>query len=150
VSQSENTTLYSICFDGDQTTELDKFLLKFKDNATVNHDFRTILVALNRIMGNGALERYFRVEGKMKDDVCALSVDSRPLRLYCLRISDQILIAGNGGIKDVRAYQESEELSGYVMNLQQFDRILRQAQAEGLISIEDHIIEGIEGTIFKS
>lgn len=86
----------------------------------------------------------------MKDDVCALSVDSRQLRLYCLRISDQILIAGNGGIKDVRAYQESEELSGYVMNLQQFDRILRQAQAEGLISIEDHIIEGIEGTIFKS
>lgn len=150
IAQSENVTLYSICFDGNQETEFDKFLTKFKDNATVNHDFRTILLALEKIVGNGALERYFRLEGKANDNVCALAIDSKQLRLYCLRISDQILIAGNGGLKVTRTYQESEELSGYVMNLQQFDKLIKQAQAEGTITIEGNILTGIEGKVFKS
>lgn len=150
IAQSENVTLYSICFDGNQETEFDKFLTKFKDNATVNHDFRTILLALEKIVGNGALERYFRLEGKANDDVCALAIDSKQLRLYCLRISDQILIAGNGGLKVTRTYQESEELSGYVMNLQQFDKLIKQAQAEGTITIAGNILTGIEGKVFKS
>lgn len=149
VAQSDNVSLYSICFDGAQETEFEKFIARFKDNATVNHDFRTILLALERILGTGVLERYFRTEGRMNDNLCALSIDSRKLRLYCLRISDQILIAGNGGIKETKTYQESNELSGYVMNLQQFDRILKQAQAEGAITIEENIIKGIEGKVFE-
>lgn len=64
----------------------------------------------------------------MNDDVYALSLDSHKLRLYCLRISDQILILGNGGVKDTRTYQEDETLSGYVLDLQKFDELLKQAQ----------------------
>lgn len=150
VAQNENISLYSICFDGSQESEFEKFINKFKDNATVNHEYRTILLALERILGTGALERYFRLEGRMNDDLCALAIDSKQLRLYCLRISDQILIAGNGGIKTTRTYQENEELNGYVMNLQQFDRLLKQAQAEGTITIEENVINGIEGKIFKA
>ena len=60
-------------------------------------------------------------------NVAALSIDSRKLRLYCLRISDQIMILGNGGVKTTRTYQEDEELSGYVMDLQRFDELLKQA-----------------------
>lgn len=150
VAQNDNISLYSICFDGSQETEFEKFVNKFKDNATVNHEYRTILLALERILGTGALERYFRLEGKMNDDLCALAIDSRQLRLYCLRISDQILIAGNGGIKTTRTYQENEELNGYVMNLQQFDRLLKQAQEEGTITIEENVINGIEGKVFEA
>lgn len=150
VAQNDNISLYSICFDGSQETEFEMFINKFKDNATVNHEYRTILLALERILGTGALERYFRLEGKMNDDLCALAIDSRQLRLYCLRISDQILIAGNGGIKTTRTYQENEELNGYVMNLQQFDRLLKQAQAEGTITIEENVINGIEGKVFEA
>ena len=86
----------------------------------------------------------------MNDDLCALAIDSRQLRLYCLRISDQILIAGNGGIKTTRTYQENEELNGYVMNLQQFDRLLKEAQEEGTITIEENVINGIEGKVFEA
>ena len=150
VAQNDNISLYSICFDGSQETEFEKFINKFKDNATVNHEYRTILLALERILGTGALERYFRLEGKMNDDLCALAIDSRQLRLYCLRISDQILIAGNGGIKTTRTYQENEELNGYVMNLQQFDRLLKEAQEEGTITIEENVINGIEGKVFEA
>lgn len=149
VAQSDNVSLYSICFDGDKETEFEKFIARFKDNATINHEYRTILLALERILGSGALERLFRVEGKMNDDLCALAIDSKKLRLYCLRISDQILILGNGGIKTTRTYQENEELNGYVINLQQFDRLLKQALADGTITIEENVINGIEGKVFE-
>ena len=85
----------------------------------------------------------------MSDRVSALSIDSRKLRLYCLRISDQILIVGNGGIKNTRTYQEDETLSGYVLDLQKFDELLLQAQENGSISIEKNVIVGIDNKIFE-
>ena len=50
-------------------------------------------------------------EGKMNDGVCALPIESGKLRLYCNRLSQQILIAGNGGVKDTKTYNENNELS---------------------------------------
>ena len=63
-------------------------------------------------------------------------------------MSDQVLIVGNGGIKNTKTYQESEELSGYVMDLQKFETLLQQAMADGVISIERNIITGIEQATF--
>jgi len=123
--------------------------MKFKDNSTLNQDFQRILVALEKIIERGALERFFRVEGKMRDNVAALSLDSHCLRLYCLRISDEILILSNGGVKTTRTYQEDEELSGYVMDLQSFDELLKQAQRNGSITIEKNMIIGIENKTFE-
>ena len=149
IEQNDNVSLYSICFDGNSISEYEKFLQKFKDNAKLNSDFQIILLALEKIIDRGALERFFRVEGKMSDRVTALSIDSRKLRLYCLRISDQILIVGNGGVKTTRTYQEDEVLSGYVLDLQKFDELLVQAQKNGTISIEKNLIVGIENKVFE-
>lgn len=149
IEQNDNVSLYSICFNGDELSEYEKFLTAFKDNARLNRDFQTILLALAKIVEVGALERFFRNEGRMNDDLCALSIDSRRLRLYCLRISDQILIVGNGGEKTTRTYQEDETLSGYVMDLQKFDDLLRQAQRSGAISIENNVITGIDTATFE-
>lgn len=85
----------------------------------------------------------------MRDNVKALAIDSRKLRLYCLRISDQVLILGNGGVKNTRTYQENEQLSGYVMDLQTFDRVLLQAQRQGRVTIEKNMITGIESATFE-
>lgn len=149
IEQNENVSLYSICFDGDELSEFEKFLTTFKDNATLNRDFQIILLALAKIIERGALERFFRIEGRMNDQVCALSIDSKRLRLYCLRISDKILIVGNGGEKTTRTYQEDELLSGYVMDLQKFEELLTIAQKNGNITIENNIITGIETTTFN-
>lgn len=149
IEQNDNVSLYSICFNGDELSEYEKFLTAFKDNARLNRDFQTILLALAKIVEVGALERFFRNEGRMNDDLCALSLDSRRLRLYCLRISNQILIVGNGGEKTTRTYQEDETLSGYVMDLQKFDDLLRQAQRSGAISIENNVITGIDTATFE-
>ena len=149
LEQSDNVSLYSICFDANEISEYEDFVRKFRNDASLNKDYKTILQAIEKIVAVGAFERFFRVEGKMNDRVAALSIDSRKLRLYCLRISDQILIAGNGGIKNTKTYQESEELNGYVMNLQAFDKLLLDAQRKGSITIERNVITGIEGKIFN-
>lgn len=120
IEQNDNVGMFSICFDGNEESEFERFLNEFKDNATFNKDFNVILLALSKIIDKGALERFFRNEGKISDNVKALAIDSHKLRLYCLRISDQILILGNGGVKTTRTYQEDDKLSGYVMDLQTF------------------------------
>ncbi len=149
LEQSDNVSLYSICFDGNAISEYETFVQKFKDDATLNTDYKNIILALEKIVAVGAFERFFHPEGKMSDRVAALSIDSRKLRLYCLRISDQILIVGNGGRKDTRTYEESAELSGYVMDLQAFDKMLAEAQKAGTVTIEKNVITGIEGKVFQ-
>jgi hypothetical protein len=149
LEQSDNVSLYSICFDGNAISEYESFVQKFKDDAKLNTDYKNIILALEKIIAVGAFERFFRPEGKMNDRVAALSIDSKKLRLYCLRISDQILIVGNGGEKSTRTYEESSELSGYVMDLQEFDKLLAEAQKDGSITIEKNVITGIEGKVFQ-
>lgn len=149
IEQNDNVGMFSIYFDGNEESEFEKFLNEFKDNATYNKDFNVILLALSKIIDKGALERFFRNEGKMNDSVKALAIDSRKLRLYCLRISDQILILGNGGVKTTRTYQENEQLSGYVMDLQTFDKVLIKAQKAGRVTIEKNMITDIQSATFE-
>ena len=141
--------MFSICFDGGEESEFEKFLNEFKDNATYNKDFNVILLALSKIIDKGALERFFRNEGRMNDNVKALAIDARKLRLYCLRISDQMLILGNGGVKTTRTYQEDNKLSGYVMDLQTFDKVLIKAQKSGKVTIEKNMITDIQSATFE-
>ena len=148
IEQSDNVCLYSICFDGSEESEFEKFLATFKDNGKHNRDFSIILLALEKIIAKGALERLFRVEGKMNDNVTALAIDSHQLRLYCLRISDQILILGNGGVKKTRTYEEDAKLLGYVVDLQLFDKALAEAQKKGTVRIEKNLITDIESATF--
>ena len=149
IEQNDNVGMFSICFDGNEESEFEKFLNEFKDNATYNKDFNVILLALSKIIDKVALERFFRNEGRMSDHVKALAIDSRKLRLYCLRISDQVLILGNGGVKTTRTYQENKKLVGDVMDLQTFDKVLVKAQLAGKITIEKNVITDIERATFE-
>lgn len=147
IEQTEQAGLFSICIDG-ELSEFEKFLAKFKSDATYHHDFNIIIAAVQKMMSNGFLERYFRPEGKMSDRVGALPIHKSRLRLYCLRLSDSVLIVGNGGIKDTQTYEESDELSGYVISLQKLDALLKAEERAGTISIEVAEIKGVENKEF--
>lgn len=149
IDKTDKAALYTICFENDDLSEFEKFLVKFKDNAELKRDYQIILYAINKMLQTGFLERNFRPEGKMRDDVCALPIASGKLRLYCIRISDKILIAGNGGVKDTKTYEESAELNGYVMDLQVFDHMIKVAHRKGNITIEETEIFGIEDKVFE-
>lgn len=148
VAQTEKACLFSICFEGESFSEFEKFISKHKE--AYSKDLNIILAAIKRMLSvSGFLERYFRPEGKMKDNVCALPIQSGKLRLYCLRLSDSIMIAGNGGVKNVRSYEESEELSGYVVTLQKLDEAIKLAVKKGKITIEEHNIENVNDINFS-
>ena len=118
-----------------------RFYNRFKDDAVYDRDLAMIAQFVESIADRGALERFFRPEGKMSDRVCALPVVKSKLRLYCLRLSDSILILGNGGIKETRTYDENDELRGYVVNLQNFDSIIKEGVKEGTITITENTIQ---------
>ena len=141
INDGENCTIYTLQFLRDMESEFEKFITKFRDDAEYSEDYARIAAFVTRIAQTGALERYFRNEGKMSDSVVALPVTSSKLGLYCLRRSDKILVLGNGGIKKTRRYEDDPILSGYVMTLQKFEELLRQGVADGNVNITESTIE---------
>ena len=141
VNEAKNCTFYTIQFLSGNESEFEQFYNKFKEDVEFNPDLMRIVGFLGRIADFGALERYFRPEGKMNDHVVALPVVSSKLRLYCLRLSDKILILGNGGAKKTKSYEEDDELSGYVINLQNFDRLIKEGTKNGSIIVTENKIE---------
>lgn len=144
VEQTETAGLFTIIFEGENQSEFVDFINKFKDDAVRQNDLRIILNQIDLILANGATERYFRPEGKMSDNVCALPVYKSGLRLYCLRLSDSVLIVGNGGVKNTKTYQENEDLNGYVINLQKLDALLKADINKGIVRIEKTEIIGVD------
>lgn len=141
VNEAKNCTLYTIQFLSNDESEFEQFYNKFKDDVEFNPDLMRIVGFLGRIADFGALERYFRPEGKMSDRVVALPVVTSKLRLYCLRLSDKILILGNGGEKKTKSYEEDDELSGYVITLQNFDKLIKEGTKNGTIIVTENKIE---------
>lgn len=138
---TEAADIYSIKIDGKINTEFQEFMINFKDTKKcwLEEDFNRILKSLQTIMNKGVKEYYFRPEGKMLDRVCALPLYTTPkqfpkqgsLRLYCIRISDKLLILGGGGEKTTQTYDEDEILLDKVNTLQNIDNKLRLLEKDG-------------------
>lgn len=141
VNETDKCTIYTIQFQGENETEFERFYNKFKDDTVYNPDLMRIVAFINKIAQDGAFERLFRPEGKMSDHVVALPVITSKLRLYCLRLSDKILILGNGGVKNTRTYNEDKSLRGHVITLQNFERILNEGRKQGIVTITEKTIE---------
>lgn len=150
VKRTEIAGLFTISFLGEDDSEFDKFIKKFKEDADKKEDLFLVLNAINRMLNaSGFLERYFRPEGKFGDNVVALPIEKAKIRLYCLRMSDSVLIIGNGGIKKSKTYQEDDNLNGYVITLQQLDHLLEKEIKNGRVKIEETKISGIDNTFFE-
>lgn len=141
VNSSDSCTMYTIQFLSDDKSEFEKFVSKFRNDAVLNTDFQTIMRFIEQILTNGALERYFRPEGKMRDSVVALPILKSKLRLYCLRLTDKILVLGNGDVKNSQTYEENATLQGYVMDLQKFENLLKQEMRSGNVEITEKEIK---------
>lgn len=146
VAEAAKGSLFTICVEGECRSEIEKFIINHSES--YNKELNIILTAIKKMLNtSGFLERYFRPEGKYSDNVCALPIQSGKLRLYCLRINDSILIAGNGGVKETRRYEDCDELNGYVVDLQKLDKALKVAVRKGNITIEENTLSGIDNTL---
>lgn len=64
---------------------------------------------------------------------------------YVFRLSDSVLIVGNGGVKTTKTYEEDEDLNGYVISLQKLDHLLKSDIENGIVRIEKTQIIGADG-----
>lgn len=116
-------------------------------NGGYNDQVLNILQGL-RSMSNktGFTDNFFRLcEGKPGDLICAFNDDPDAyLRVYCIKISEEILILGNGGPKTTRTWNEDERLSQAVNELMKISAIVRNKLSKSELRIsEDYLrLEG--------
>lgn len=117
--EGENCTLFTVRKDGSEHSETDKFFLKAQKNEKLKRNFQELATFITDVIGDqdGALEIYFRDEREAhglppkktieKEDVTFFYIDY-PLRLYCLRISNEIVVLFNGDEKTSNSAQEGK------------------------------------------
>lgn len=128
-------SLYTIRFEGEESTELDKFLSR--KEITKSFDFESLVSRVGDMVDSqGFKEEFFKPEGSILDSLSALHYNNGPLRLFCLRWSSVLLIAGCGGIKRTRTYQEDSTLNAIAEKLQIIDGLISARQQTGEIVID--------------
>ncbi len=143
VEEHDAVNFYSIHLDEEELSELERFFEKFPVGCEYDNEIDIIIAWLDKIGENGALERYFRPEGRYGDGVGVIPIDvGNKLRLYCLRISDKILVFGNGGIKDADSWQNSGTLAPYVEMLIDTSRFIISRIRDGKIILVDKELVG--------
>lgn len=137
IEEHQAVNFYSIHLDTEELSELERFFDKFPEGCDMDEDIDRIIAWLDHIGEHGALERYFRNEGAYGDGVCAIPIETNNLRLYCIRLSDKILIFGNGGIKDTKTWEQSDSLARYVEILMDTSRFISSRLSDGTLYIVD-------------
>ena len=134
--EHEKVNFYTLRFLGDDT-EVDKFLDKFPEGSEYDEDIDIIIKWIDRIGERGAHERNFRPEGKRRDSVMAMPtpIETSNLRLYVIRLTENIVILGNGGLKKTRTYNEDPILNQFVELLQELDQYIKSRLKKGTLNI---------------
>lgn len=98
----EKTAFYSIRFETEELCETDRFIERFSKIESFQDDLQIIKKWIEK-MGTekGALERYFRPERKAS----AIPLEVSDLRLYCIRLSDEVVILGTVEKKHRRLFK---------------------------------------------
>ena len=142
IEEHDAVNFYSLHIEGEELSELERFFEKFPEGCGYDDDIDTIIAWIDKIGEKGALERYFRYEGRYGDGVSAIPIETSNLRLYCIRLSDKILVFGNGGVKDVAKWEECETLSEYVGALVDTSRFIASRLSDGTLYIIDKELLG--------
>ena len=143
LEEYQNVNFYSIHLEGEELTEMEAFFEKFPIGSEYDEEIDVIISWIDKIAERGALERYFRPEGKYGDGVGVIPIDvGNKIRLYCLRLSDKILVFGNGGIKDAARWEDSKTLAPYVKLLIDTSRFIASRIKDGTIVLMDKEIIG--------
>lgn len=143
VEEHEVVNFYSIYLENKEQSELEDFLNNFPLGCAYDEEIDVIVSWIDKIAERGALERYFRPEGSYGDGVGVIPIDvGNKIRLYCLRLTDHILIFGNGGIKDVARWEDSKKLASYVRILIDTSRFIMSRLKNGTLELRGKEIVG--------
>lgn len=146
--EAELCTFYTVHQGNAEDSETDRFFEKFEDEEHPHSDSAYELLRLiTHSIGNvyGATNDFF---DRSKNYAQALPPKPKrwipeiqeigihfPLRLYCYRISESIVVLFNGGVKDHRTDQESDDIRLKFYEAQLFAQRIAQALQDGTIII---------------
>ena len=117
--EQKRCTFYTVKNDGEEHNETDKFLLKYSEDPIYEEDLQTLLYFIIYSIGDehGAKDELFNrhenevtglpSKGKISLGEFTYHYPRFSLRLYALKITDEIVILFNGGIKDGPTNQTS-------------------------------------------
>lgn len=144
--QYDKVSVYTFRYLGDSDWEFDKFLDQY-DTEDFKEDLDIILTWLRIIGKDGAHDRHFRRErGALK----ALPVETSKLRLYIIKISENIILIGNGGHKTTQTFNEDPVLNAHAINLESIGKILFSQIKNTKVSIYQGKLYGIKEISFKA
>lgn len=142
VMETEKVSMYSPKYDGETLTEFEKFLSAHQNQShpQLIKFFDAIVSVIEKIGETGAYERYFRPEGGNVKAVPLYITISRinkrigKMRLYCLRLSDKVIILGNGVVTTAETNDDDPAILTITGELRDIEkhirRILKQANAD--------------------
>jgi len=156
--ETERVTFYSPRVEESDYSEMDKFLLRMEELPEMEGPLQELLELIIETIGNtyGAQEAFFnRFENRVTAlppkghiKISELELDYRgfPLRLYCLALSEEIVILFNGGIKNAQTAQESTDvISMKLYEANAFAKRILTAYNTGHIIVDGRVITDYNG-----
>ena len=135
----EKTQFYTLEEVGKGINETDEFFIRFKDDPDYQKDIETIKYWIQKIgKETGALERHFRPEAAAS----AIPITVSKLRLYCYRISDELVILGNGGIKSSQKVKDSPDTVPHFEVINTLAFVVKMRLQKNQLSIAGKVISG--------
>lgn len=141
----KHCTFYTVRWDEAELSETDKFFKKYEDHKEFGDSLMEMASFLHEVIANeyGALDVFFRFENaaqalppKGKYQIGELQVNffNFPLRLYCLKIAENILVLFNGNEKTAQTAQGGKTSMAF-HNANVFAKRITQALNDGTIIV---------------
>jgi len=138
-------TFYTVKWDGNTSNEADSFFNKYEQLSEYQESTQELLSLVLDVIGDthGAKEVFFN---RFENEVIGLPMHGRvlgsyfpnfPLRLYALRINQNIVVLFNGGVKD-GATNQTSSLHLQWQEACQFARKIDDAITRGEILIDEN------------
>ncbi len=161
--ETDLVTFYTVRWEGAGESETDKFFTRMRALPDMRLALQELGNLITEVIGNthGAHEAFFnRIEnwavalppkGRVRLGELEMEFDGFPLRLYGYRVTDELVILFNGGIKTARTAQESQDLSMKFYDANEFAKRIQRALTSGEIRPEGRFLkdntENVEFTL---
>ena len=141
----EKVRFYTIRFEDETVSETDKFFAAFDDNADMRKELNVLLSFLKQMGDNfGAKADFFRHEGeaeglppkaKIAKKYGLLAFVEYNFRLYCMRLSDNVVVLFNGSLKTTYTNQEDPQLMSIFRMAKTFSRRINENMSDRTFNV---------------
>ena len=146
----QKVKFYTIRFEDENMSETDKFFSAFDADANMRRDL-DMLVSFLQQMGEtfGARSEFFRHEGeaeglppksKIAKQYGLLEFVEYNFRLYCMRLSDNVVILFNGSLKTTFTNQEDPKLMQVFRMAKTFSRRINEKIVDRTFTLNGKLI----------